>query len=459
MTPDLGSGLSPSLLNRTLSDIFDYCSGGSIAALDVNSFMVSVDDVPSGLACGCVCIVCKRPLVAKKGRVQAHHFAHKAGEFDPDCERAGETLLHRYAKEVLSREKRIRLPPLTVSDRWGSLEVSPQQMVDFDSVELERRFGSVVPDVVGHLRSRDLFIEFFVTHRCPPSKLAKLKKLDVGVLEVDLSAYRSSKLSELDDVIVSTAPREILQSRAMGKASSMLAARAIAIKVSLERRLSDFLLAMSASRTDRTYPLKWFDIMGRRERTIIASHDDGSLNFFAVPPQEWKSWALFELRQREKVLPSVLVKLMPSHFVVSGYADIDPDMASFAVEFKKVPLVTPAQAIENFLSFCVRHGLAEYSDNGCYKSVVDWQREPDVFVRSITLTNAILRSAGKEPSLFDHFGWFGDICRHRGTEGRKHLLPGERRRLEDDLFALSGQVILDGNMPEDDLLISRHIAD
>lgn len=462
MTPDHprseDGALSPSLLNRTLSDIFDNCAGGSIAALDANSLMVSVDDVPSGLVCGCVCLVCRRPLVAKKGKIQAHHFAHKAGEFDPDCERAGETLLHRYAKEVLSREKRILLPPLTVSDRWGSLEVSPQQMVAFDSVELERRFGSVVPDVVGHLRSRDLFIEFLVTHRCSPEKLAKLKKLDVGVLEVDLSSYRSFRLSELDDIIVATAPRELLQSRAMGKASAMLAARAVAIKGSMESRLSDYLLTMSARTSGVTHTTMWYDIMDRHERTIISSHDDGSLHFFAVPAREWKSWALFELRRREEVLPSALVKFMPPHFFVSGYADLDPNLASFAVEFKAISLVTPAQAIQTFLSFCVRHGLAEYSDNGCYKSVIDWQRDPDVFERSITLTTAILRRAGRDPSLFDHFGWFGDICRRRGSEGRKHLLLAERRRLEDDLLALSGQVFLNGSMPEDDLFISRHVG-
>lgn len=37
-----------------------------------------VDDVPQGKACGLICAGCDAPLVARKGTVKRHHFAHLA---------------------------------------------------------------------------------------------------------------------------------------------------------------------------------------------------------------------------------------------------------------------------------------------------------------------------------------------------------------------------------------------
>lgn len=38
--------------------------------------MVAVDEVPSGLGCGCKCPSCDGRLVARKGQINAHHFGH-----------------------------------------------------------------------------------------------------------------------------------------------------------------------------------------------------------------------------------------------------------------------------------------------------------------------------------------------------------------------------------------------
>ncbi|MGN5043167.1 competence protein CoiA family protein [Aeromonas sp. 3P] len=46
-------------------------------AFDASKGIVSIEDVPSGKACGCTCIDCNEPLVAKKGEVNRHHFAHE----------------------------------------------------------------------------------------------------------------------------------------------------------------------------------------------------------------------------------------------------------------------------------------------------------------------------------------------------------------------------------------------
>ena len=72
-----------------------------------NGIITSVDDVESGLKCGCVCPACGEPLVAKKGAKRIHHFAHQSGH---NCEYGYESSLHLAAKEILSKSQKIILP-------------------------------------------------------------------------------------------------------------------------------------------------------------------------------------------------------------------------------------------------------------------------------------------------------------------------------------------------------------
>ena len=67
--------------------------------------LVSIADVESGLKCNCTCTKCGEPLVAKKGEVKDHHFAHSV---DSDC--SGETIKHIMAKqEIAQGQHRARL--------------------------------------------------------------------------------------------------------------------------------------------------------------------------------------------------------------------------------------------------------------------------------------------------------------------------------------------------------------
>ena len=68
--------------------------------------LVSVKEVSSGLACGCVCPRCKQRLVAKKGEIKVHHFAHHNA--DP-CDYAVEVAVHMLARQMLEEAKRIKL--------------------------------------------------------------------------------------------------------------------------------------------------------------------------------------------------------------------------------------------------------------------------------------------------------------------------------------------------------------
>lgn len=59
-------------------------------AVDADGNFRDVADVGRGLRCGCFCADCKGPLVAKKGEIRAHHFAHHDRR---DCRHALEASL------------------------------------------------------------------------------------------------------------------------------------------------------------------------------------------------------------------------------------------------------------------------------------------------------------------------------------------------------------------------------
>ncbi len=59
-------------------------------AIDAAGRFRDVDDVPRGLDCGCYCVDCKGPVVAKKGEIRTHHFAHHDRR---DCRHALEASL------------------------------------------------------------------------------------------------------------------------------------------------------------------------------------------------------------------------------------------------------------------------------------------------------------------------------------------------------------------------------
>lgn len=162
-----------------------------------------VSEVERGLKCGCVCPACGEKLVARKGRQVMHHFAHYATQ---NCEYGYESSLHLAAKEILSQVKRMVIPPvyLRFPNSWkGSFLLCDAKEIAFDRVELEKRFDSVVPDVVVYAGEKFLFIEIFVTHCVDKAKLDKLRAANISTIEIDLRKIDESvKTEELTALLV-----------------------------------------------------------------------------------------------------------------------------------------------------------------------------------------------------------------------------------------------------------------
>lgn len=175
-----------------------------------------IEDVANGQMCRCVCPGCRRRMVAHQGELR-RHFQHAAESVD--CRSAGESALHRFAKDVLAKALRLRLPELRAYHGDESLPVVAEQEFIFDSAVLEQRTGDIIPDVVCHKGGRSLHVEFKVTHACGPEKIDKLRAMDIGAIEIDLSGCPSPCSSCPD--MESTPSRASLSDCAQGNAWAM----------------------------------------------------------------------------------------------------------------------------------------------------------------------------------------------------------------------------------------------
>ncbi len=152
--------------------------------------VVHVSEVASGLACECYCLDCGEPLIAKKGAVLAHHFAHVA---ETNCNPTPESLTHRFAKEFIARERHALEPLYEVRIESRGLEAWARNCSQWfigDTAEVEPqsyRETGFVPDVLISQGRRKLAIEVYFRHPVPEEKIALLKRRYVHAVEVDLS--------------------------------------------------------------------------------------------------------------------------------------------------------------------------------------------------------------------------------------------------------------------------------
>lgn len=185
--------------------------------------IVHVSEVERGLACECVCAECEARLIAKKGEVNQMHFAHFRSQ---PCEHAGESALHKFAKDILSKRGEIRLPEVGADFGNEKLIKHRSQFFSFDRIILEKRENSIIPDVIAIKGNRKLLIEFAVTHFCDDAKINKIKGLGISALEVDLSGFRhESSREDWESAIVELAPREWLHNPRVGEARRELTER------------------------------------------------------------------------------------------------------------------------------------------------------------------------------------------------------------------------------------------
>ena len=165
--------------------------------------LCGIAEVQRGRACACTCLECGGQLIARKGDILAHHFAHAAGE---PCN-GSETQAHLFAKKVIETAGSLHLPSLNT---YGQINEQAQM---FDRIELEKAYSRIRPDLIASVKDRSLFIEIRVTHPVGPAKRAWLTQHKLSCIEIDLRDLRHKPDKDLVPAILRSAPREWLSHR------------------------------------------------------------------------------------------------------------------------------------------------------------------------------------------------------------------------------------------------------
>ncbi|MFJ8235402.1 competence protein CoiA family protein [Ureibacillus sp. NPDC094379] len=167
--------------------------------------LLHISEVEQGLKCGCICPNCHHPLIARKGTITTHHFAHYKGK---ECENALETSLHLAAKEILNKHRKIIIPKAELNVRVSkkykrNWNLSNQRLIQIERVELESYREGYVPDVLAFINGKPLIIEITVTHKTDESKINKIRSDGISVLEIDLSQYdREFTIENLEKEVI-----------------------------------------------------------------------------------------------------------------------------------------------------------------------------------------------------------------------------------------------------------------
>ena len=362
-------------LDLSIFDVPDHASFSDWASQLVygkraDGEVVHVSQVPSGLACGCVCPACEAPLVARKGEVLRHHFAHRG--LDAACRYALETNLHAMAKEVLARERRLVLFDQVV-ELGGFQKVAFEgREMTFDAVRLERRIGHIVPDVVLTVGERELLVEVFVTHRCDAKKIEKIRAAGLPTLEIDLSKCRGLSPEEVELELVETAPRSWIFNRRIEEVKreleTYIAARQAQERRVRERRVSEMVSAIKANPAREGCRL-------RDELKLVTSFGYAGLTTHVMPgeagflgsAQDWKvailaRWVLPDCeavatRPEMKGLPEIF-KLVEDLVVPIFRKPIDRETRVEVAEI--VPeVMLPFWAVREFVDLLEERGVLQ----------------------------------------------------------------------------------------------------
>ena len=164
--------------------------------------LIHISEVKSGLAENCLCPKCGSFLVAKKGDIRKHHFAHYNFE---NCLGAQETAIHLLAKEILLQEKCVSLVSSATTDTHNLLR--------FNKLSIEVRGHGLVFDAVGYGEVNDLAIEIKVTHEVDSRKREIVVNNGIRMIEIDLSEFLSCEFTreEIKHAVINSAPRYLIE--------------------------------------------------------------------------------------------------------------------------------------------------------------------------------------------------------------------------------------------------------
>jgi hypothetical protein len=161
--------------------------------------LIHISEAVAGLACGCNCFGCGNPLIAKKGNIKIHHFAHA---YVGQCV-GRETLLHAMGKQLLQDRFEHSISsgnPLWL--KWRCRACGEEHSGSFKQVRavaVEKAIGGYTPDLtLSDHRGRPIAaIEVDVTHEPDPEAI--LHYADQGIMVIEFHLNDFDDLSHITD--------------------------------------------------------------------------------------------------------------------------------------------------------------------------------------------------------------------------------------------------------------------
>lgn len=366
-----------------------------------------ISEVASGRGCGCICPGCGAALIARKGRVNDHHFAHEGSADGSPCRTGPETALHKLAKEVLERELRLTLPQLVLEEdgeRWIRYRGGVHA---FDAAVLEQRLGEIVPDVIVRRGDRDLLVEFAVTHACGPEKIARIRDLDLAAIEIDLSELpRDTSRPDLEAAILDAAPRIWIHNPLLAEGRAELQRRRRAREAAARRRAVDVAAAYARACVElgavrpSTPELETLTQEGFGGALGTAVRGYGC---FRVPPGDWQAALLAGIFEAHRLQGTItfrvdraLGRLRRVGWLRPEFARLtDAEVAAAKAEGDRFG--SPADAVEAWASNLVLVGILMPWTGG-------WQLRGTAIVRADAARRRRLRPIERSKHLEALFG-------------------------------------------------------
>ncbi|MEI8278831.1 MAG: competence protein CoiA family protein [Bacteroidota bacterium] len=151
--------------------------------------IVHVEEVVRGKKCNCVCLKCNENLIAKKGQIYTHFFAH---ESNSDCQGSQETDLHKYAKQVIVDNTQITIPQ--------------HGIITYSNPIAEKKLdeNNLKPDVIADYLTQELLFEVLVTSPVSDKKEKdyqenERKSIEIDLRKIDVSTPETIKEAILND--------------------------------------------------------------------------------------------------------------------------------------------------------------------------------------------------------------------------------------------------------------------